>query len=175
MVWHILYAVFFGQAIVVCDGQDDLTWLFNNDRKALTEALWRPPMTALQGPWAVTNQTGSYHRMLRRLLEPYFAPKFVNNYLTMMDETMREELETWSATGDYVSSNVFKMFSLRLFFKSVFGRTNEEVLARLHDDFKLWLDGALLLTMLRIPGMRFDKAMKARGRILAIVHCWSAH
>ena len=160
---------FFGQAIVVCDGQDDLTWLFNNDRKALTEVLWRPPMAALQGPWAVTNQTGSYHRMLRRLLEPYFAPKFVNNYLTMMDETTKEELETWSATGDFVSSNVFKMYSLRLFFKSAFGRTNEEVLAILHDDFKLWLDGALSLTTLRIPGMRFDKAMKARGRILAIV------
>ena len=61
------------------------------------------------GPWAVSIQTSNYHRALRRFLEPYFAPKFVNNYLRIIDETTRDELSAWSTTGDYVSANVFKL------------------------------------------------------------------
>jgi hypothetical protein len=65
---------FFGQQVVLCGGQDDLTWLFNGDRKAQTKVSWPPAIGALLGPRAVANQTGNYHHALRRLLEPFFAP-----------------------------------------------------------------------------------------------------
>ena len=100
---------FIGREVVVCSRQDDMTWLFNNDRKAQTKVSWPPCIEALLGPWAVSIQTGNYHRALRRLLEPYFAPKFVNNYLTIIDETTRDELNARSTTRDYVSANVFKL------------------------------------------------------------------
>jgi cytochrome P450 len=160
---------FFGQQVVLCGRQDDLTWLFNSDRKAQTEVSWPPAIGALLGPRAVANQTGNYHRALRRLLKPFFAPKFVNNYLTIMDKITRDELDAWSTTGNYVSASVFKLYALRLFYKSAFGRTDKEVLARLHDDFTLWVRGFLLLSTRRIPGTSFDGAMKARDRILTTV------
>jgi cytochrome P450 len=160
-----------GSVNITCGGQDDLVWLFNNDAKFATDTAWPPNISALLGPGAVANQVGSYHRALRRLLEPSFAPKFVNNYLTVMDTTTLEELEDWCATGNYVSSNVFKMYALKLFYKSAFGRTDDIVLAKLHDDFKLWLDGFLSLTgARRIPGSVIDTAMKARERILDTVN-----
>ena len=52
---------FVGREVVVCGGRDDLTWLFNNDRKGRTEVSWPPAIGALLGPWAVSNQTGNYH------------------------------------------------------------------------------------------------------------------
>ncbi len=63
---HERYGTFFAQSflgreVVVCGRRDNLTWLFNNDRKGQTEVLWPPAIGALLGPWAVSNQTGNYH------------------------------------------------------------------------------------------------------------------
>ena len=160
---------FFGRVNIAMGGQDDLSWLFNNDRKALTEVAWPPNIVMLLGPGAVANQTGKYHRVLRRLLEPYFAPKFVNNYLKSMDETTLDELDNWCASGEYQSSEVFKIYALRLFYVSSFGRSDEAVIATLHDDFKLWIGGFMAATIRRIPGSAIDEAMKARDRILNTV------
>lgn len=160
---------FFGRTNIAMGGQEDLIWLFNNDRKAQTEIAWPPNIVMLLGPGAVANQTGKYHRVLRRLLEPYFAPLFVKNYLKSMDDTTLEELDNWSALGEYQSSEVFKMYALRLFYVSSFGIADEETIATLHDNFKLWLGGFMSVTTRRIPGTSFDKAMKARDRILDTV------
>lgn len=161
--------IFFGGISIVAGGQDDLNWLFNNDRKALTEVAWPPNIVMLLGPGAVANQTGKYHRVLRRLLEPYFAPRFVANYLKCMDDTTADELESWCESGEFHSSEVFKMYALRLFYVSAFGNVDEQVIASLHDDFKLWLGGFLSVTTKQIPGTSFAKAMKARDRILDTV------
>eukprot|EP00581_Thalassiosira_minuscula_P013686 CAMPEP_0183727538 /NCGR_PEP_ID=MMETSP0737-20130205/25803_1 /TAXON_ID=385413 /ORGANISM="Thalassiosira miniscula, Strain CCMP1093" /LENGTH=519 /DNA_ID=CAMNT_0025959201 /DNA_START=225 /DNA_END=1784 /DNA_ORIENTATION=+ len=156
----------FGQTSILMGGQDDLQFVFNCDRKALTDVAWPPNIVMLLGPGAVPTQTGKYHRVLRRLLEPYFAPKFVTNYLTIMDRTTLEELDSWASSGDFVSSEVFKMYALKLFYASSFGRIDEDVIVTLHDDFKVWLGGFLSVTDKRIPGTAFDEAMKARARIL---------
>lgn len=160
---------FLGMTNIVAGGQDDLNWLFNNDRKALTEIAWPPNIVALLGPGAVANQTGKYHRVLRRLLEPYFAPRFVTNYLKCMDETTSDELESWCEAGEFHSSEVFKMYALRLFYVSAFGGVDEDMIASLHDDFKLWLGGFMSFTTKQIPGTPFAEAMKARDRILNTV------
>ena len=160
---------FFGRINIACGGQDDLLWLFNNDRKSLTEIAWPPNIAMLLGPGAVANQTGKYHRVLRTLLEPSFAPKFVMNYLKCMDDTTLHELDDWASSGDYQSSEVFKMYALRLFYVSSFGKVDEEVITTLHDDFKLWIGGFMAITVRRIKGTSFDEAMKARDRILDTV------
>ena len=160
---------FFGGMSIFAGGQDELNWLFNNDRKALTEVSWPPNIAMLLGQGAVANQTGKYHRALRRLLEPYFAPRFVANYLKCMDETTSEELESWCESGEFLSSEVFKMYALRLFYVSAFGKVDEGMIASLHDDFKQWLGGFLSVTAKQIPGTPFAEAMKARDRILNTV------
>jgi len=162
-------SIFFGRTNITVGGHLDLTWLFNNDRKALTEIAWPPNIVMLLGPGAVANQSGKYHRVLRRLLEPYFAPAFVTNYLKVMDETTLADLDDWCSTGEFVSSEEFKMYALRLFYASSFGRIDESIVATLHDDFKIWISGFFTVTSLRISGTSFDNAMKARDRILDTV------
>ena len=127
----------------------------------------------LLGPGAVANQTGKYHRVLRRLLEPYFAPRFVANYLKCMEETTSDELKSW-CNGEFHSSEVFKMYALRLFYVSAFGTVDEDMIASLHDDFKIWLGGFMSLTTKQIPGTAFSEAMKARDRILDTVDVFNS-
>ena len=160
---------FLGDTSIICGGQEDLAWAFNNDRKSYTEVSWPPTISMLLGPGAIANQNGKYHRTLRRLVEPYFLPKFVNNYLKVMDQTTVEELNNWAKSGEFLSSEVFKMYALRLFYVSAFGRVDEYQLVQLHHDFKIWLSGFMSVSSLRVPGSGFDEAMKARDRILDIV------
>ena len=150
------------QTNVVCGSQPDLEWLFKHDRMGDVEVNWPPNIQMLLGSRAVALQTGKYHRALRRLMNPYFLPKFVENYLECMDTTTMDELERWAGTGGFVSSEVFKMYALRLFYASSFGRVDEDIITSLHDDFTVWLGGFL-------PGPAFFSAMKARERILATV------
>ena len=160
---------FLGGTSIVAGGQDDLNWVFNNDRKALTDVAWPPNIVMLLGPGAVANQTGKSHRVLRRLLEPYFAPRFVANYLKCMVETTSDELKSWCDAGEFHSSEVFKMYALRLFYVSAFGTVDEDMITTLHDDFKIWLGGFMSLTTKQIPGTAFSEAMKAKDRILDTV------
>eukprot|EP00957_Ditylum_brightwellii_P157096 11956436-Ditylum_brightwellii.AAC.1 len=100
---------FLGVTNIVLGSKVDLEWIFASDRKCNTEVAWPPVVATLLGPGAVANQSGKYHRVLRRLLEPYFAPTFVKNYFEAMDKTTMEELESWSSSspeegGGYVSS-----------------------------------------------------------------------
>ena len=61
-------------------------------------------------------------------------------------------MDDWSSSGEYQSSEVFKMYALRLFYVSSFGRADEEVIATLHDDFKTWIGGFMAVTVKRISG-----------------------
>ena len=155
---------------VVLGGADHLQWLFQADRKRQVQIAWPPNIQDLLGPTAVANLSGPHHRHMRRLLEPFFAPAFVQKYFGIMDEITQSELQAWSATNDFCSSQVFKMYALKLFLASSFGHVDEDVMKRLHDDFIIWIGGFLSLTgNLRVPGTAFDKAMHARDRILALV------
>ena len=154
-----------GRTVITMSGQDDLKWIFNNDRKAWTDPSWPENVKMLLGPGAVANQTGKYHRVMRRLMEPYFAPMFVNNYLASMDRTTLEQLEIWSSTGEFQSSTLFKMYALRLFYAASFGYVDEDAISKLHDDFKIWLSTFASFTSKQIPGTAIYKGMKAKERV----------
>jgi retinoid hydroxylase len=159
-----------GRTLITLSDSASLTWLWSNDRKSLTESSWPPNIQALLGSTAIANLHGTRHKILRRLMEPFYSPTFVANYLTVMVETTDDDLEEWCNTGDVVSGEVFKLYALRLFMVSSFGQVDRELVETLHDDYKQWISGFLTLTgTLRVPGWTFDKAMKARDRILGII------
>ena len=144
----------------------DIAWLWNSERKGKAQGLWPPHIRALLGKNAVASSSGQKHRMLRRMLEPAFAPNATRDYVQVLDEATQDSLETWASTDSFHSSSEFKMFALRLFFIAGFGSVDENMIQQLHDDFTIWLNGFGSLIPLRIPGTLFYKAMLARERIL---------
>lgn len=154
---------------IVFGHEKDISWLWNTERKGRAQGMWPPHIRALLGKGAVANLTGKRHRMLRRMLEPAFAPNATRDYVQVLDQATQESLEKWSATDSFHSSAEFKMFALRLFFIAGFGYVDEEWINQLHDDFSIWLSGFGSLVPLRIPGTLFSKAMNARDRILVTV------
>jgi cytochrome P450 len=164
-----------GRTIITLGDSASITWLWKNDRKSLTESSWPANIAALLGPTAVANLHGRRHKALRRLMEPFYAPTFVANYLDIMTKTTDEDLEEWcnqscQAREQPVSGEVFKVYALRLFMISSFGHVDKNMTKRLHDDYTEWIGGFLTLTgTLRIQGWSFDRAMKARDRIMTSI------
>lgn len=154
---------------VVFGSDKDIAWLWNTERKGKAQGMWPPHIRALLGKGAVANTAGKRHRMLRRMLEPAFAPNATRDYVEVLDKATLESLSKWSTTGDFHSSAEFKMFALRLFFIAGFGYVDEDLIDQLHDDFSQWIDGFGSLVPLRIPGTLFYKAMNARDHILVTV------
>jgi cytochrome P450 len=154
---------------VVLGNHVDISWLWNSERKGRAEGMWPPHIRSLLGKGAVANTSGQRHRMLRRMLEHAFAPNATRDYVQVLDQATQDSLQTWATSDDFHSSGEFKMFALRLFFIAGFGSVNEEMMHQLHDDFTIWLNGFGSLLPLRIPGTLFDKAMRARERILETV------
>ena len=126
---------------VVFGNDKDISWLWNAERKGRAQGMWPPHIRALLGKGAVANTTGRRHRMLRRMLEPAFAPNATRDYVEVLDVCTRDSLYKWSATDSFHSSAEFKLFALRLFFIAGFGYVDEQFISQLHDDFSIWLSG----------------------------------
>jgi cytochrome P450 len=155
--------------LVVSTGDPEyISWLWHAERKGQAVGFWPPTIQALVGPWALPVHSGKFHRTLRRMLEPAFTPKAVRDYLAAIDRVTSECLVKWSEGGSFHASSAFKMYALQMFFVASFGRVDEDLMKQFHDNFRVWLGGFLALFPLRIPGSKFDKAMKARENLLRI-------
>lgn len=168
--WGPIFQMAIPFSVTDVSDQDDLQWLFQMERKGYIEATWPTHIAAILGPGAIANAFGDEHRRLRSFFQPWFSPAFVQNYLGVVDETVRSQLQEWSKSTSPLSSDVFKLFALRLFFAASFGSVEETLLITFHDAFKIWLRGFLSITgAVRVPGTPFDRAMGARERILITI------
>jgi len=150
--------------------EQDITWLWNAERKGQVYSSWAPSITTLLGKNSLLNVNGKRHRALRRLLEPAFAPTAVREYLTAIDEITKSILKDWSNEEDmYHSSTKFKTFTLQVFFIAAFGDVDIRLIEQLESDFKIWSTGFSSIIPRRIPGSKFASAMSARDRILALI------
>ena len=79
--------------VVTLGDEEAILWM--NDRKHYTEVTWPPSISKLLGPGSLSNATGVHHKTLRRIIEPFFAPNFTRNYVTVIDQTTQQALEEW--------------------------------------------------------------------------------
>jgi cytochrome P450 len=176
-----------GRRLITLGDTQSISWLWNIDRKSMTEVAWPPNISMLLGSNSAANSVGAHHRSLRRIMEPFYLPKYIYNYATIVTKTTDEELDKYynmcccsnnnndnddnnnnnNDGGGFVSGEVFKLYALRVFMISSFGEVCEESMKVLHDSFLIWINGFSVLTgTLRIPGGKFDLAMQARTQIL---------
>jgi cytochrome P450 len=168
-----------GRRLITLGDTQSISWLWNNDRKSMTEVAWPPNISMLLGSNAAANSVGAHHRSLRRIMEPFYLPKYINNYVNIVTKTTDEALDKYynmccsnnnnnnENNNGFVRGEVFKLYALRVFMISSFGEVCEKSMKELHDSFLIWINGFSVLTgTLRIPGGKFDLAMQARTQIL---------
>lgn len=160
--------VFFHPTIEVSE-DDDMKWVWDSERRGLTSVCWPSHFQDMLGRKALTSISGSRHRALRRLLSPAFGPASIRDYVDIIDNTTRAELEKWASTGQFQPSVVFKEFALRILFKCIFPEMEEGALQQVRRDFPTWLDGFNSLVPYPLPGTTLAKSLAARKRLIALI------
>lgn len=152
-------------AVSILD-DDDMRWLMKEERKGHLRPTSAPHIVQLLGSNSILMTHGKRHRLLRRMLEPAFTPGAVNDYASLLNSSIEQQLKEWSNEKDFIDLEEVKSATLKIFFHTVFGEPiDDQILPTLLDDFGLWLAGFKSVPI-QLPGTSFSKAMAARKRLI---------
>lgn len=154
--------------IVIFSTDEDVTWVFAQERKGNIVSNLIPYIKDLLGQDAIMMQSGAAHKRLRKIFEPVFAPQATKSYLKIVDETVKKQLEKWETAGGFHTSDEWALLAMRLFFVCAFGDAiSEELLTTLHELFETWVKGFLF--PLKIPGLPLAEAHEAKNQLTMIL------
>lgn len=153
----------FGRPTIALIGADAARFLFTNDGQKL-EMTNTPNFEVLLGEKSIGVQIGAAHQVLRRQLFQAFQPRALESYATIMTDMTHHYLHRWEQKGTLTWYNELKKYTLDIacrLFIDVSTTVNEE----LANVYETWSKG-LLTIPLRFPGSKFERAVRARQRLL---------
>jgi cytochrome P450 len=155
---HIL-----GSPTIVMIGADANRLIFSGENNNFT-IQWPKSTSTLLGPASLTIQTGSVHKSRRKLLSQAFQPRALASYVPSMVAITNSYLQTWEKLGQLTWYPELRKYTFDVACRLLVGTdtTND---TRFPELFEEWVQGLFTLP-LRLPGTRFNKALKARDELL---------
>jgi retinoid hydroxylase len=154
----------FGFPTVVFIGADTARFLFANEgtKFEMTNTF---NFERLLGINSIGVKTGAAHQTMRKYLYQAFAPRALADYSTVMENMTHRYLKHWEKMETLTWYPELKKYTLDIACKLFIGTetSSEEALEQIYET---WSDG-LLSVPVRFPGSKFDKAIKAREKLLA--------
>lgn len=102
------------------------------------------------------------HRWHRRILQKAFKREALENYLSMMDETIQEALRQWSAGDGFLLRPAIKKLTLDLATKAFMGEALGAKAERVTGAFIATVNGSTSLVRFPLPGNRWSRGLKGR-------------
>ncbi|MFQ4143405.1 cytochrome P450 [Chlorogloeopsis sp. ULAP02] len=154
----------FGCPTIVLIGADAARFLFSNDGQKL-EMTNTPNFEILLGAKSIGVQTGAAHQILRRQLFQAFQPRALENYAITMETVTQRYLQKWEQMGTLTWYEELKKYTLDIACRLFVGVSTaaDESLEKVYE---AWSEG-LLTVPVRFPGSKFDRAVRAREKLLA--------
>lgn len=159
---------FFMTPTVVAGDEESASWLVSLERKGLSVPPPTPILVKVLGESNVLLQSGAVHKRLRRIMDPLFTPKAIRQYTSIIDTTVKTELEKWSNTDEYYKSSHFSHLTLRVFFVCSLGFCDEKLFHEMSPLFEAWINGLFTLSTYEIPGTIISKSMRSKRRLYEI-------
>ncbi|SRR5579883_455118 len=154
----------FGRPTVALIGAEAVRFLFANESQhfEMTNTL---SFEVLLGDKSIGVQTGNAHQMLRRQLFQAFQPRALANYAVTMEEITQRYLKKWEQRETLTWYDELKKYTLDIACRLFVG-VSTAADENLKQVYETWSDGLLSLPI-RVPGSKFDRAVRARERLLA--------
>jgi cytochrome P450 len=158
----------FGRPTIVLIGADAARFLFSNDGRKL-EMTNTPNFEILLGAKSIGVQTGAAHQVLRRQLFQAFQPRALESYAVTMEAVTQHYLQKWEQMGTLTWHNELKKYTLDIACRLFVGVSTaaDEPLEKLYE---AWSEGLLTIPV-RLPGSKFDRAVRARKNLLDRIDC----
>ena len=168
---------FMFQPSVFFIGDSDVTWYLAQERKG-NLVPWLPPhVIKLMGPTSIITSHGTFHRRLRRLMEPAFSPSAVQNFTSIIDSIIADTLSKWcgastSSSRPNNNNNNHLLgrqscsdLSMRLLIGCAFPQIDPGLGSEVKHNTQLWLVGMTDFLPNPIGESHYDKGVKARKRL----------
>lgn len=153
----------FGRPTIVLIGADAVRFLFSNDGQKLEMTNTRN-FEILLGAKSIGVQTGTAHQVLRRQLFQAFQPRALESYAVTMEAVTEHYLQKWERMGTLTWYDELKKYTLDIACRLFVGVSTaaDEPLEKV---YQAWSEG-LLTIPIRLPGSKFDRAVRARKNLL---------
>lgn len=154
----------FGRPTIALIGADAVRFLFSNDGQRL-EMTNTPNFEILLGAKSIGVQTGAAHQTLRRQLFQAFQPRALESYAVTMEAVTQHYLRKWEQMRTLTWYKELKKYTLDIACRLFIGVSTaaDEPLEKIYEAWS----GGLLTIPVRLPGSKFDRAVRAREHLLA--------
>ena len=152
-----------GQTLVFIGGERAITDLLSQPEA--TEGWWPESVRQLLGSRSLANRNGADHRARRRVVGQLFSAAALRRYtpaITQLVEALAADLN--GATQPVALVERMRRFAFAVIASVVLGLEGDDSEA-LFADFEIWTR-ALFSVPIALPGTPFDRALKARARLL---------
>jgi retinoid hydroxylase len=153
----------FGRPTIVLIGAEAARFLFSNDGQKL-EMTNTPNFEILLGKKSIGVQTGTAHQVLRRQLFQVFQPRALESYAVTMEAVTQHYLQKWEQMRMLTWYDELKKYTLDIACRLFVGVSTaaDEPLEKVYE---AWSKGLLTIPV-RLPGSKFDRAVRARKNLL---------
>jgi len=152
-----------GQPLVFIRGERAISDLLSQPEA--TEGWWPESVRQLLGSRSLANRNGADHRARRRVVGQLFSAAALRRYtpaITQLVEALAADLN--GATQPVALVERMRRFAFAVIASVVLGLEGDDSEA-LFADFEIWTR-ALFSVPIALPGTPFDRALKARARLL---------
>jgi cytochrome P450 len=156
-----------GRDTVVLAGPEATTQ-FVDDARIMREGSMPPHVQELFGGKSLPLLDGDVHRARKSLVMQGFTRDALTTYLPLMQSAVEAAFADWAARPEIRWIDELKKLSIEIIGSTVIGLSPGPEMDALRRDYAIVTDGFATLPI-NLPGTRYNKALKARDRILALL------
>jgi cytochrome P450 len=156
-----------GRDTVVLAGPD-AAGQFIDDTHVMREGSMPPHVQELFGGRSLPLLDGEVHRARKSLVLQGFTREALSTYLPLIQEAVERAFGQWSVRPEIPWLDELKRLSIEIIGSTVIGLSPGAEMDALRRDYATVTEGFATLPV-NLPGTRYNKALKARDRILALL------
>lgn len=138
---------------------------FIDGNVVMREGSMPPHVQELFGGRSLPLLDGEVHSARKQLVNQAFTRPAIAAYLVVMQGAVERYFKEWSVAGEIRWLDELKRLSIEVICTSIMGMPPGNAMDRLRSDYGTLTDGFATLPI-NLPGTRYNKALKARDRII---------
>jgi cytochrome P450 len=153
-----------GRNAVIIAGPDAAGQFIDNSKVERNDSM-PPHVQQLFAGRSLPLLDGDAHRERKRAVNQAFTRAAMADYLPQMQSSIEVAFRRWTAAGEICWLDELKRLSIEVICTTIMGLRPGNEMDALRRDYEIVLNGFATLPI-NIPGTRYNKALKARDRIM---------
>ncbi|KAL4231897.1 hypothetical protein ACF0H5_009473 [Mactra antiquata] len=161
----------FGKSIIRVYGSENIRTIIQGENK-IVQSAYPASVRKLLGEQAISMSHGEIHKTKKRHLMKFLCPEFFANHTPVMAKLMSDRIGTWSTEPAIDLYKEVKNLFIELAARFLINiDLDDDDIAQLRDQLEIFTNNIFCLPV-NIPGLGFNKALKARDIMRKMIGEW---